>query len=91
MFQTFRLYTAFFEKILYFRLCESQRNFVFLMLLRKLRKVFVDLADSLIVAFLSQRIGQDLLKCLFLGLKGDRCRRTEAGINKFRVELLRIF
>ena len=61
------------------------------MLLRKLRKVFVDLADSLIVAFLSQRIGQDLLKCFFLGLKGDRRRRTEAGINKFRVELLRVF
>ena len=61
------------------------------MLLRKLRKVFVDLADSLIVAFLSQRIGQDLLKRFFLGFKGDRCRRTESGINKFRVELLRVF
>lgn len=36
------------------------------MFLRKLRKVFVDLADSLIVAFLSQRIGQDLLKSLIL-------------------------
>ena len=61
------------------------------MFLRKLRKVFVDLADSLIVAFLAQRIGQDLLKCLFLGLKGDRRRRAEAGINELRVELLRIF
>ena len=51
----------------------------------------MDLADSLIVAFLAQRIGQDLLKCLFLGLKGDRRRRAEAGVNELRVELLRIF
>ena len=61
------------------------------MLLRKLRKVFVDLADSLIVAFLSQRIGQDLLKRFFLGFKGDRCRRTEAGVNELGVEFFRIF
>ena len=50
----------------------------------------MDLADSLIVAFLAQRIGQDLLKRLFLGLKGDRCRRAEAGVNELRVKLLRI-
>ena len=56
MFQTFRLHAALFEEIFDLRLCESQRDLVLLMFLRKLREIFMDLSDSLVVTFLAERI-----------------------------------
>ena len=67
--QALRFYAALFQEILDFRFCEGQRNLVLFMFLRKLREILMDLADSLIVAVLAQRIGQDLLNASFWDLK----------------------
>ena len=78
---------ALLEDLLHVCLVQLERLRLFLVLLDQIVERLVDIADRLIVSFLSQRILDDHLECLLLGVRGHRHLGAQELADHLRLEV----